>query len=126
MKKVLVVLICIIFSSFIMTAALAGNAFENAQTTLQTGGEQAIGETNSDLPTVIGRIVRAILVVMGMVLTIYVIRGGYMYMTAGGDTGQVTKAKEYLKNSIIGLVIIMLAYSISNYVLKWIITALAA
>jgi len=39
-------------------------------------------------------------------------------MTSGGNDEQVGKAKKILYTSIIGLIIILSAYSISNFVLK--------
>jgi hypothetical protein len=52
------------------------------------------------------------------------IRGGFFYMTAGGDNTQVQKAKDWLKNGIIGLVIILMAYSISTFVIHKIINSI--
>ena len=39
-----------------------------------------------------------------------------MWMTAQGDSGQVTKAKDLLINALIGLIIITAAYSITTFV----------
>jgi hypothetical protein len=38
-------------------------------------------------------------------------------MTAGGDDKQVTEAKTMIRNAVIGLVIIMASYALSNFVL---------
>jgi hypothetical protein len=37
-------------------------------------------------------------------------------MTAGGDGDQVKKAQSYMRNAVIGLVIILCAYSITRFV----------
>jgi hypothetical protein len=40
-----------------------------------------------------------------------------MYMTAGGDPGKVDKAKKMITEGIVGIVIIIAAYSISSFVI---------
>jgi len=44
-------------------------------------------------------------------------------MTAGGNTTQVEKAKAWITNSVIGLVIILGAYGISSFVVEALDTA---
>ncbi|MBI4139136.1 hypothetical protein HY479_03230, partial [Candidatus Uhrbacteria bacterium] len=48
----------------------------------------------------------------------YLLYGGFLWMTAGGSEEGVTKAKTMIRNAIIGLVIIVAAFSISNFVLS--------
>jgi len=76
------------------------------------------------LPVLIGRIINVALGILGIVLLYVMIRGGFFYMTAGGDNTQVQKAKDWLKNGIIGLVIILMAYSISTFVIHKIINSI--
>jgi hypothetical protein len=38
-------------------------------------------------------------------------------MSAGGDSKQVDKAKDYIKNAVIGLVLILMAYVITGFVI---------
>jgi hypothetical protein len=51
----------------------------------------------------------------GIVAVAYLIYGGYMYITAGGQEGG-GKAKNTILNAIIGLVIIIAAYAIANFI----------
>ncbi len=46
----------------------------------------------------------------------YGIYGGFLYMTAGGDDEQVKKAKWVFKQVAIGLVVIVLAYSLVSFI----------
>jgi len=41
-----------------------------------------------------------------------------MYMTAGGNTDTVDKAKKYIINGIVGVIIIALAFAMSTFVLE--------
>lgn len=38
-------------------------------------------------------------------------------MTSGGDTTQADKAKQYIKNAVIGLIIIVTSFALSTFVL---------
>lgn len=65
----------------------------------------------------IGGIINAVLSVLGVVLLILFIYAGILWMTAQGDGKQVDKAKSIMKNAVIGLVLTLLAYSISSFVI---------
>ena len=47
--------------------------------------------------------------IAGAVAVLYLIVGGFLYITAGGDEGKIDKAKNTIKNAIIGIVVILLA-----------------
>lgn len=73
------------------------------------------GETN--LPVIIGRLISAALGLLGVVLLAYILYGGFLWMTAAGETKKVEQARDIIKNAIIGLVIIVAAYSLTSFVL---------
>jgi hypothetical protein len=47
--------------------------------------------------------------IAGAVAVLYLIVGGFLYITASGDEGRLEKAKNTLKNAIIGIVVILLS-----------------
>jgi len=57
---------------------------------------------------------------LGIIFLILVLYGCFLWMTAGGNEEQITKAKKILKDSIIGLIIVLLSYSITYFVLYWV------
>ena len=73
--------------------------------------------TGTELPQRIGAIIKVAVGVLGIVLTCLIIYGGFLWMTAGGDPGQVKKAKGYITDAIIGLIICILAYAITTFVI---------
>jgi hypothetical protein len=79
-------------------------------------GEYAADNTEKNLEVVVGNIINVALSITGSLLVIYLIYAGFLWMTAEGDTKKVDKAREIIKQSLIGLVIIVAAYAISNYV----------
>jgi len=42
---------------------------------------------------------------------------GYLYLTAVGDTGQISKAHGLFKNAIIGFIIILVAWLLVDFIL---------
>jgi len=54
---------------------------------------------------------------LGIISVVMIIIGGFTYMTSGGDSANVTKAKNTIMFSVIGLVVAALAFVIVNFVL---------
>jgi hypothetical protein len=71
----------------------------------------------SNLSAIIGSLISAAIGFLGVLLFVYLLWGGFLWMTAGGDTGKVKDATAVIRNAIIGLVIIASAYAISTFVI---------
>ena len=52
----------------------------------------------------------------GIIAFIFLIIGGYQYLTAGGDPKKAQKAKNTLTYAIIGLVLLLLAWLILEFI----------
>jgi cytochrome bd-type quinol oxidase subunit 2 len=68
--------------------------------------------------TLITQIINVFSVVVGIVAVIMIIIGGFKYITSGGDSGNVTGAKNTILYAIIGLIIVALAQFIVRFVLS--------
>lgn len=88
-----------------------------ASANVKSAGEAAGIATVKSLPQIIGTIINVVLGFMGIVLLFYLIYGGFLWMTSGGDSKGVDAAKKMIQNAIIGLVIIVSSYAISSFVL---------
>jgi len=60
--------------------------------------------------------ISAFLGLLGIIFVVLIVYAGYNWMMAGGDEEKVTKAKSTLTRAIIGLIIIVAAYSITYFV----------
>lgn len=80
--------------------------------------EQAFFSSADSLEGGIGNIVFALLSLVGIIFLILLIYGGVFWMIARGNESQVEKAKNIITNSLVGLIIILLAYAISIFVIK--------
>ncbi len=69
-----------------------------------------------DLLDVIAAGINAFLLLAGSIAVIYLIYGGVLYITAGGDAEKATKGRTALINAIIGIIIILAAFAIANFV----------
>jgi hypothetical protein len=120
MKKTLLITLIIIIAGFSFTAF----AFDPSATGLtKTADTAKFSTAQTDISALVGNIIQGFLALIGIVLFIIVIYSGITWMLAGGDSGKVQKSKDYLTNGIIGLIVVALAYAISNFVLDAIITA---
>ena len=121
MKKPLVILSIFIISSFLFVGfgqILTAYNFE-ADSGLKNAGE-GTGHINSglwfgdkSLPEIIGKIISAILIFLGVIFLGLMIYGGYLWMAAHGNEQAVDKAKNIIRNALIGLIIVLAAYAIT-------------
>ncbi len=66
----------------------------------------------SDATTIITRVIQVLLAIAGLVAVIFLIVGGFRYITAGGNEETAESAKKTILNAIIGIVVIILAFVI--------------
>jgi len=90
------------------------NAFKNANSGLNTGGT---------LIRYVANIIRWILGILGTVFFIIIVIQGFLYMTAGGDSSKTEKAIGAITNAVVGLLIIMGAFLITNFVTSGLINS---
>ncbi len=82
-------------------------------------GTKAAGSTgNEDLGASIKNVVNVLLFILGAIAVIVIVVGGIRYATSGGDSTQVTAAKNTILYAVVGLVVAILAYAIVNFVLR--------
>ena len=91
---------------------------DGVDTGLETTGESAYN--TSDVPSVgefLGRnIIAPALGLLGIIFLVLMIYAGFLWMTAAGNSDQVSKAKRLMVNAIIGSVIIVGAYALTTAV----------
>lgn len=112
-KRVLLLsaLFALLGGLFAFSPALAQN---NDPLGLQPG--QASGLGNTDIRETGASLINVALTVLGTVMLLLVFYAGFLWMTAAGNDDQIGKAKGILSASIIGLIIILSAYSITTFV----------
>ncbi|MBU0597345.1 hypothetical protein KKA94_04310 [Patescibacteria group bacterium] len=76
------------------------------------------GETEppADPQALVIKIINVFLGLLGTVFVFLIIMSGYWFLTARGEQDKVQKAKDTLKRAILGLAIVLMAYSIVYFV----------
>lgn len=76
-----------------------------------SGSPNPVGGVDTASQIII-RIIEILLAIAGLVAVIFLIVGGFRYITAGGNEEASESAKKTITNAIIGIVIIILAFVI--------------
>ncbi len=78
----------------------------------------SLGLTSADLVTTVINIINWALGLLAIIAVALIIYGGYYWLTAAGNEERITKAKKIILNTVIGLVIILLAWAIVNFIIQ--------
>ena len=85
------------------------------------GLDNISGQVNlpqTDIRVFIVRLINISLSLIGIILVGLVTYGGWLWMTSEGDPQKINQAKAMFKNATIGLLIVLSAFAIVNFILK--------
>ncbi len=102
-----------------------GNALSGIEAT-GLGNGQGPATAGAQLPILIGRIIRTLLGLLGIIFLVLMVYAGFLWMTARGESDPIDKAKEIIKQAIIGIIIIFLAYALTGFIINAVIRATTA
>lgn len=77
--------------------------------------ELGIPKTSAD--SAIGGILSTVYWIAGVIAVIVIIVAGIMYSLSSGDSGTVKKAKDAIIYAVVGLVVVMMAFAITQFVI---------
>ncbi|MDX9893606.1 MAG: hypothetical protein RB292_04335 [Patescibacteria group bacterium] len=129
-RKILTTIIiasCLIFNAVILvqaeSAASATSIYEQAKSGAQAaidasvGGGESVDTSGDPFLTGLAVIINSLLTFIGIIFFMLLIYAGFLWMTARGKEEQVDKAKRITREVVIGLIIIVLARIITEFVL---------
>jgi len=123
--KLITLLITTIFAFSFFTPILAspGGSYNfktqsGLNATANAAGYKGSLQTES-LEFRISSIITAVLSIIGILFLILLIYGGYIWMMAGGNEEEVKRATQILTEAVIGLIVVLSAYSISWFLLNY-------
>jgi len=76
-----------------------------------------IALAQGDPRVIIGRIIQVALSFLGAIALILIMYAGFLWMTSNGDEDKISRAKQILKNAVIGLIIILSSWAITTFIL---------
>ncbi|MFH1187264.1 MAG: hypothetical protein V1688_00190 [bacterium] len=118
-------IILLVLSVYFFTAGFVFNASAQLQTELNKKltdvGISANYDTNASqqdiaLATYVGKIINYSLSMLGVIFLALLVYGGFIWMLAKGDSEEVTKSKDIIINAVIGIVVVLISYAITYYV----------
>jgi len=79
---------------------------------------QSAGYGTATFGVVAGRIINAVFGLLGLGAVIIIIVAGFQWMSSGGDKEKIDGAKKLMTSALVGLIIVILAYAISTFVMS--------
>ncbi|MFA5954200.1 MAG: pilin [Patescibacteria group bacterium] len=74
---------------------------------------------------IFGSVISLVFGFVGVVFAVLTIYGGYLWMTARGNEEQVQQSQNYIRNSVIGIIIVLAAFSITQFIIARLISAVS-
>jgi cytochrome bd-type quinol oxidase subunit 2 len=112
----------LLISSMFAPTLVGANAWTNraSQGGLGEIGSQAYGEAGGapqkNLQSIVASVIKVFLSLLGIIFVVLLIFAGFKYMTSAGDEEKIKEAVSQIRNSIIGILIVVAAYSITYFV----------
>lgn len=116
-KKLFVAILTLGFLSLAVAPVLAADAvtLDIGINDINKAGNMA-GFTQSELPVIVGNIIKVVLGILGLLALILIVVAGFQWMTSGGNEEKIGGAKKLMSAGVIGLVIILIAYAATTYI----------
>ncbi|MFZ2189293.1 MAG: pilin [Candidatus Magasanikiibacteriota bacterium] len=124
MKKkffISLLLLSFIVSGFLFISGVEAQTYKNdtyKQLQAMAGQNGATYSAPSDPRLIAAYIIRLLLSFLGMIFLAYTVYAGYLILMSGGEEEKVNKGKSIIKYSVIGLLIILSAYSLTSFVYR--------
>ena len=90
----------------------------SAQESITSGSAALPGAGDQDLLKIVAGFINIFIGLLGIIFVVLVIYAGWLRVASQGDAGKVEKSNKLLIQSTIGIVIIVAAYAISNFVIS--------
>jgi len=113
-----VILVAVLLILPVVALAQAGGAIQQGLTSVQNEFPRSGIASARTVTDLIALIIRWLLIIMGAIAVLFVVIGGYQYMTSAGNEEAAEKGKKTLINALIGVVIAIMAYVIVTVVVN--------
>lgn len=77
-------------------------------------------KTPGEVDAAVGVAMNTIYLIAGMVAVLVIVIAGYMFVTSNGNADRVRKARFMILGASVGLVVILMAFLITQLVIGWI------
>lgn len=115
LKKSLTNFLFLLTIGFLLTAPILVQAWSAP---IDENWGATAGLATGDIKITVANIVRWLLGLLGLIATIMIIIAGFWWMTAAGNDDKISKAKSMIQAAVIGLIIIIMAWAITIFVVN--------
>lgn len=132
--KIFLVTCSIIFSTLLVVPVFTSSVFaqnirsqdESAESVARDGFVQCGNDlgpdstsdcTFQDIFSTIGRAANFLIRMAGIIAVAMIVVGGFMMVLSAGDSGRLTTGKNFVKNAIFGLILVLVSFLIVNSLL---------
>lgn len=125
MNKIVLFMLTVLFGAFMFAQApvLAQNVDEALGLSVGDSSlSEASGLTDNDVRITVANIIKVALSLLGTITLVLIVYAGFLWMTAAGNDDQIGKAKGIIGAAVVGLIIILSAYAITNFLVSNIAT----
>jgi len=95
---------------------LWGDLFSKPDVALTAAQETGLG--TKDPRVIVGGIIRTLLGFLGLLAVIFILVGGFKWMTSQGNQAKVDEAQKLMVAGVVGLLIVLAAFAISLFVTR--------
>lgn len=124
MKKWLIGIMSLVWATSLISLSPVTVNAQNLDVWGNTQNSYAnIGLSDTDPRDVVANVIKVVLGFLGTIAVVLIIVAGFQWMTAAGNEDKIAKAKKIMTAAVIGLVIVLMAYALSTFVINAIISA---
>lgn len=123
-KKIFTFLLSTCLFFFYSTVAFAENTNSGLGSAFKSGGplgslvKKTSYSEEAGLLESLSQIITGVLSILGLLFIIYLIYGGFIYLTARGNEESARRARAIITRNLIGLIVTLAAYTITYFVLN--------
>lgn len=113
--------IVLLFLALFIPFSVNAQAYDASSDPLLDSARKEAGYSKADRYTFaqqVGGIIKGVMSVLGIVFTALMVYAGILWMTAQGEEDQVSKARDIITAAVIGLIIAVGSYSITDFVVN--------
>ncbi len=100
------------------TEKCTGSALQCAASRLNIFASGSGVSTTRTPQSIVGRFINTAVAILGVVAVALIVYAGGLWITAGGDDEKVSQAKKIIKNVVIGMIVLGLAYAITSFIVS--------
>ncbi len=117
--KIKVFLFSVLLMFLFVTPVFSASEFDiskMASDAAEKAGYETNSVTQTTLAETIGLVVKATLSMVGVIFLLLMFYAGYLWMTARGEEEMTKKAQKIIISSVIGLIIVVASYTVTNFI----------